>query len=85
MLSAEAYKEAVVNKAKGEADRFNSVYQAYKKGKAVTAKRMYLETMENVIKNSNKVILDPSAKGTNVLPYLPLDGLKTTKGGTANE
>ncbi len=85
LLSAEAYKEAVVNKAKGEADRFNSVYQAYKKGKAVTAKRMYLETMENVLKNSNKVILDPSAKGTNVLPYLPLDGLKTTKGGTANE
>lgn len=79
MQSAEAYKEAVVNKAKGEAERFNSVYQAYKKGRDVTAKRLYLETMENVLQKSNKVILDPSAKGA-VLPYLPLQGLSTAKG-----
>ena len=73
LQSAEAYKEAVVNKAKGEAERFNSVYQAYKKGKEVTSKRLYLETMENVLKNSDKVILDPSAKGNNILPLLPLN------------
>ncbi len=76
LQSAEAYKEAVVNKAKGEAERFNSVYQAYKKGKEVTAKRLYLETMEGVLKNSEKVILDPSAKGNNILPLLPLNNLK---------
>lgn len=76
LQSAEAYKEAVVNKAKGEAERFNSVYQAYKQGKEVTAKRLYLETMENVMKNADKVIIDPSAKGGNVVPYLPLNSLK---------
>ena len=80
MQSAEAYKEAVVNKAKGEAERFNSVYHAYKQGRDVTAKRLYLETMENILQKSNKVILDPSAKGGNVLPYLPLQGLNTAKG-----
>jgi hflK protein len=76
LQGAEAYKEAVVNKAKGEAERFNSVYQAYKKGREVTAKRLYLETMENVLKNSDKVILDPSAKGNGVVPLLPLNSLK---------
>lgn len=76
LQDAEAYKAAVVNKAKGEADRFNSVYKAYTLGKDVTAKRMYLETMEDVVQKSNKVILDPSAKGSNVLPLLPLDNLK---------
>jgi membrane protease subunit HflK len=80
MQSAEAYKEAVENKAKGEAERFNSVFQAYKKGKIVTTKRLYLETMEEVLKNSNKVIMDPSVKGSNVLPYLPLNGLNSGKG-----
>jgi len=75
LQDAEAYKAAVVNKAKGEADRFNSVYKAYTMGKNVTAKRMYLETMEDVVKQSDKVIIDPSAKGSNVLPLLPLNNL----------
>ena len=72
---AEAYSSAVVNKAQGDAERFLSVYNAYKSGKDVTIKRLYLETMENVLAKSNKVIMDPSAKGSNVLPYLPLDNL----------
>lgn len=72
LQNAEAYKQAVVNKAQGEAERFLSVYEAYKQGKEVTAKRLYLETMENVLANSQKVIIDPSAKGGNVLPILPL-------------
>ncbi|MCI5544228.1 MAG: FtsH protease activity modulator HflK [Azospirillum sp.] len=76
LQSAEAYNQAVVNKATGEADRFNSVYQAYKKGKEVTIRRLYLETMENVLKKSDKVIVDPSAKGSNVLPVLPLNAVK---------
>lgn len=69
---AEAYKAATVNKAKGEAGRFASVYAAYKKGKEVAAKKMYLDTMENVLKNSNKVILEQTDKG-NILPILPLN------------
>ena len=78
--NAEAYKQAVVNKAQGEAERFLSVYNAYKQGKEVTAKRLYLETMENVLANSNKVIIDPSAKGGNVLPILPLNQTNGRKG-----
>ena len=78
LQNAEAYKQAVVSKAKGEAERFLSVYNAYKDGKEVTIKRLYLETMENVLGNSDKVIIDSSAKGNNVIPYLPLD--KINKG-----
>lgn len=73
LQDAEAYQAAVVNKAKGEAERFNSVYKAYTQGKDVTATRMYLETMENIMNNSHKIILDSSAKGNNVLPLLPLN------------
>lgn len=79
LQNAQAYKEAVVNKAQGDADRFVSVYNAYKGGKEVTLKRLYLETMEDVLNNSNKVIVDPSPKGSNVLPYLPLDRLQPKK------
>lgn len=75
LQNAEAYKQAVVSKAKGEAERFLSVYNAYKNGKEVTVKRLYLETMENILGKSNKVIIDSSAKGNNVIPYLPLDKL----------
>ncbi|MBE6453243.1 MAG: FtsH protease activity modulator HflK [Alphaproteobacteria bacterium] len=78
--NAEAYKQAQINKAQGEAERFLSVYNAYKQGKAVTAKRLYLETMEDVFSKSNKVIIDPSANGSNVLPILPLNQLKSGTG-----
>ncbi|MBP5615361.1 MAG: FtsH protease activity modulator HflK [Alphaproteobacteria bacterium] len=72
LQDAEAYKEAVINKAKGDAERFMSVYNAYKDGKEVTAIRLYLETMEDVIKQSDTTIVDPSAKGANVLPILQI-------------
>ncbi len=74
LQNAEAYKQAIVAKAKGEAERFNSVYNAYKKGQEVTAKRMYLETMEDVLQNNNKVILGAD-KNSGIVPYLPLDQL----------
>ena len=70
LQEAEAYKEAVINKAKGDAKRFTSVYHAYQNGKEVTATRLYLETMEDVIKNAKTTVVDPSAKGSNVLPIL---------------
>lgn len=73
---AQAYKEAVVNKAKGDAERFTSVLNAYRQGKEITAKRLYLETMEDVLSGSKKIIIDPSAKGSNVLPVLPLNNSK---------
>lgn len=73
LQEAEAYKQAVIDKAKGDAERFNLVYNAYKQGKKVTAKRLYLETMEDVLSKSDTVIIDPSAKGSNVLPILPIN------------
>lgn len=73
LQDAEAYKEAVVNKAKGDAKRFLSVYEAYKQGKKVTAERLYLETMEDVLSKADTTIIDPSSKGSNVLPVLPIN------------
>ncbi|MBR6327752.1 MAG: hypothetical protein IKR60_02630 [Alphaproteobacteria bacterium] len=49
-----------------------SVYNAYKDGKEVTAIRLYLETMEDVIKKSDTTIVDPSAKGAGILPILQI-------------
>lgn len=74
---AEAYKAAVLSKAKGEAARFTSVYDAYAESKDVTAKRIYIETMEDIMQNSKKVLLS-DGKGENVLPYLSLDRLQGT-------
>jgi membrane protease subunit HflK len=68
---AEAYKHEVVALASGEVSRFNAVYHEYKNAKQITKKRIYIETMEEVLKDLNKVIVDPSvSKG--VVPYLTL-------------
>ncbi len=69
---AEAYREAVISKAEGEAQRFSSVYNAYKTGKQITSKRLYLETMEDVLKKSKKVIMEPGQNNSNMMPILPL-------------
>jgi len=69
---ADAYRQEVVNRSQGDANRFDSVYQAYKVSKDVTTERIYLETLEEVLKNVNKVIIDDKAGGTGVVPYLPL-------------
>ena len=70
---AEGYKAKVVNVAKGEADRFNKVYESYSKAKDVTRTRMYIETMEEVMKNSEKIIVDEKA-GTSFLPHMNIKG-----------
>ncbi|GAB5387414.1 MAG: FtsH protease activity modulator HflK [Alphaproteobacteria bacterium] len=75
---AEAYKRQVVNRSTGEANRFLSIYESYKAAPEVTRKRLYLETLEEVLGGSNKVIMQGGAGG-NVLPYLPLDRLQTTR------
>lgn len=72
LKEAEAYRAEVVNRATGDANRFNSVYQAYKVSKDVTTQRIYLETLEEVFGNVNKVIIDQSAESGGVVPYLPL-------------
>ena len=73
---AEAYRQEIIARAQGDADRFTSVYKAFNAAQDVTLQRLYLETMEEVLKNSNKVIIDKSAEGRGgVLPYLPLPAL----------
>ncbi|WEX11381.1 FtsH protease activity modulator HflK [Chelativorans sp. AA-79] len=81
---AAAYKNRVVQEAEGEAQRFISVYEEYAKAPEVTRKRLFLETMENVLRGSNKVILEQGA-GQDVLPYLPLPELRrNAPAGTQN-
>ncbi len=80
LQAAEAYKKEVVAKAEGEASRFISIYTEYAKAKEVTQERMYLETMEKVLADIDKVIIDKNS-GSGVVPYLPLPEL-TKKGST---
>lgn len=72
---AAAYKNRIVQEAEGEAQRFISVYDEYAKAPDVTRKRLFLETMEQVLKGSNKVIVDEK-EGQGVIPYLPLPELQ---------
>ncbi|MBB3452447.1 membrane protease subunit HflK [Rhizobium sp. BK313] len=69
---AAAYKDRVVKEAQGEAQRFISIYDEYVKAPDVTRKRLFLETMEAVIGNSNSIIIDDKQ---GVVPYLPLNDL----------
>ena len=73
---AEAYKEQVVDLAQGEAKRFTDVLAAYRQAEDVTARRLYLDAMEDILKGATKIIIDPAAKGgQGVVPYLPLPEL----------
>lgn len=72
---AAAYKNRVVQEAQGEAQRFISVYDEYAKAPNVTRERLYLETMERVLRDSNKVIVE-QPNGQGVVPYLPLPELQ---------
>ncbi|MDP1627012.1 FtsH protease activity modulator HflK [Parvibaculum sp.] len=74
--AAEAYREQIVAEAEGNAKRFTSIYNEYRKAEAVTRRRIYLETMQDVFGGMNKVLMDKSGAGQGVLPYLPLNELK---------
>lgn len=76
LQQAEAYKQEVVANAQGDASRFTQVYNEYRLAKDVTTKRMYLETMEEILRGTNKVIIDGNNNGQGVLPYLPLPELQ---------
>ena len=69
---AEAYREQQIQEARGEADRFISVYEAYKVAPEVTRRRMYLETLGEVLGSARKVIIDQKGGASGVIPYLPL-------------
>ena len=83
---SEAYRAQVVNNASGEASRFVSVFEEYVKAPDVTRRRMYLETMERVFGDMNKVILDGvggEQAGQGVVPFLPLNELGRMQQGAA--
>ncbi len=73
---AQAYRQEVVARADGDAQRFLSVYEEFDKAREVTTRRIYLETMEDVLRDMNKVLIDQSAESSGVVPYLPLPELE---------
>lgn len=77
---AAAYKTRVIEEANGEAQRFVSIYNEYSKAPDVTRKRLFLETMERVLRSSNKVILGNDGPGSGVVPYLPLPEIQKRAG-----
>jgi membrane protease subunit HflK len=79
---AAAYKNRVVQEAEGEAARFVSIYNEYARAPEVTRKRLFLETMEQVLGSSEKVIVEPGTTGSGVVPYLPLPALQSGGGTT---
>ncbi|MEM9248730.1 MAG: FtsH protease activity modulator HflK [Pseudomonadota bacterium] len=84
---AEAYRARVVNEAQGEASRFSAVLEEYAKAPDVTRRRLYIETMERVLGDVDKVILDSadaSAGGQGVVPYLPLNELRRSTTAAAS-
>jgi membrane protease subunit HflK len=74
---AEGYRQQVIAEAEGEAARFISIYDEYKKAPEVTRQRIYIETLQEVLKGKNKVIIDSkTGGGQGVVPYLPLNELQ---------
>jgi membrane protease subunit HflK len=70
---AEGYRAEKIAVASGDAQRFIAVYDQYKQNPAVTSRRLYLETLEEIMGNMNKVLIDTEQGGA--VPYLPLDQL----------
>jgi len=71
---AEGYKQSVIANAEGEASRFSQIFAEYQKAPQVTRQRIYLDTMQTVMNNTSKILVDQ--KGGNSLLYLPLDKLQ---------
>ncbi len=80
--AANAYRDRTIAEAEGQADRFVKIYDAYRLAPEVSRKRIYLETMEGIFGGMDKIIIDESAKGAGVLPYLPLDALNRSSSST---
>ena len=81
---ANGYRERVIASATGETERFKKLLTEYQKAPAVTRQRLYLETVESVLSNSSKVLLD--VEGSNNILYLPLDDIvKRSRGQNRND
>jgi membrane protease subunit HflK len=79
----EAYKAEIIARASGDAQRFDQVYEQWAKAKDITTERLYLDTMEEVLRNVNKVMIDKNSSGAGgVVPYLPLPELRSGQPAT---
>ncbi len=83
LQAAQGYRDQTIAEATGEASRFEKIYEEYRKAPEVTRKRMFLETMERVFKNTDKIILDGGKGGSGVVPYLPLNELTKPRAAAA--
>jgi len=79
---AEAYRDQVVARAQGEAQRFSQLLVEYQRSPEVTRERLYLETMQEVLSNSSKVLFD--VEGGNNMMFLPLDQILQRGGGNVS-
>lgn len=80
---AAGYRDAVISRAQGEADRFTKLVSEYRKAPDVTRERLYLETMQEVMSSTSKVLVTGD-KGQNNLLYLPLDKMINSRPGASN-
>ena len=69
---AQGFRDGQVARARGEAGRFTAVLAAYSQAQDVTVRRIYLETMEEILRRNNMVLVDDRLQG--LVPFLPLDG-----------
>lgn len=72
---AQAYRDQVINRSQGDARRFAAVYEEYRNAKNITETRLYIETMEKVLRNARTLVIDSGKEGANIMPYLPLSEL----------
>ncbi|WP_277052993.1 FtsH protease activity modulator HflK [Zestomonas thermotolerans] len=79
---ASAYRDEVIARAQGEAERFSKLLAEYRKAPEVTRERLYLETMQDMLSNTSKVLVTGD-KGQNNLLYLPLDKMIDSRVGGA--
>ena len=82
---ANAYKERLIKEAEGEAQRFLSVYEAYKENRQVTRQGLFLERMQEIMQDTEKVILDSPSGGTGVVPFLPLPEIQRRTRAAADD
>lgn len=80
---AKGYAAEVMSRAKGDASKFIAVYNQYKNHKYVTRRRIYLETMEDVLSRVDKIVIDNNSARHPVLPHMPIQWLD--KGKKTNE
>ncbi|PKR60363.1 FtsH protease activity modulator HflK [Thalassospira lohafexi] len=85
ILQARAYKDRVTKEAQGEAERFTSIYNSYLTAQDVTTRRLYLETMQEILSKSDKVIIDQKSQGNGVVPYLPLPEIEKRANAGGNK